>query len=290
MENYPDAWFVNLGIKINNLPRVAIDIFGFEIYWYAIIITIGIGIGILYAYHEAKRTGQDPETYIDFFFYAFISAIVGARLYYVIFSWDIYKDDLIKIFNTRGGGLAIYGGVIGGVLAAFVYSKVKKLNFFQIADTAAPALIIGQAIGRWGNFLNKEAYGTFTDSLFALRYKVSGDMYIPQSVFEKIINFEGIQYIQVHPTFLYESIWNLGVFIMLNILKKHKRFEGEVFLMYFVGYGIGRFFIEGLRTDQLIFFGTGLAVSQILSAVLVIISIVAIFYLRKRSTERVYTK
>lgn len=287
MDNYPEAWFVNLGIKINTLPRVAIDIFGFEIYWYAIMITIGIGAGILYAYYEAKRTGQDPETYIDFFFYAFISAIVGARLYYVIFAWDIYKDDLISIFNTRGGGLAIYGGVIGGVLAALIYTKIKKLNFFQLADTAAPALIIGQVIGRWGNFFNREAFGTFTDSLFALRYKVSEVGNIPESVFEKIINFEGVQYIQVHPTFLYESLWNLGIFIILNILKKHKRFEGEVFLMYFAGYGIGRFFIEGLRTDQLILFGTGLAVSQVLSAILVIAAVIAIFYLRKRSSERI---
>lgn len=284
MEQMPQAWFVNLGIKIYNLPKVAVRIFGFDIYWYAVLITFGIAMGLFYAVREAKRTGQNPEDYIDFFFVAFICAYIGARLYFVIFAWDNYKHDLISIFAVRSGGLAIYGGVIGGVLAAYFYGKHKKINFGILADTAAPGLILGQAIGRWGNFFNREVFGGYTESLFALRYKVSEVNIIPASVAEKIINISGVDYIQVQPTFLYESLWNILIFILLNILKKHKKFDGEILLFYFVGYGIGRFFIEGIRTDQLFLFGTTIPVSQLLSAMLLIFSAVFIFIKRKQKT------
>jgi len=276
MEVMPQAWFVNLDIKINNLPKVFLNFLGVDIYWYAIIICFGIIAGILYAMYEARRTDQDPDDYIDFFFLAFVMAIVGARLYYVVFNWQLYANDMASIFNLRSGGLAIYGGILGGILAAVIFAKRMNKSFWLLADTAAPALILGQAIGRWANFFNREAFGGYTESLFALRYKAVNVIYIPQDIFEKMMNINGVDYIQVQPTFLYESVLNLSLFILLNILKHRKSFDGEVFWAYLLGYGVIRFFIEGMRTDQLMFFGTGIPVSQALSIILAVLSTVMI--------------
>lgn len=267
-----DASFPNLGINITNLPRVAFSVFGVPLYVYGLMITFGVLAGLLYARHEAKRTGQDPETYYDFTMYALVLSIIGARVYYVVFSWDTYKDNLWSVFNIREGGLAIYGGIITAVATAVVYSRVKKIPFGLFADTGAPALLLGQTIGRWGNFFNREAYGTPTDSLFALRYLVTSDNYVPPSVLEKAFILEGYTYIQVHPTFLYESVWNLLLFVLLNVYKRHKKFDGEILFLYLFGYGLGRVWIEGLRTDQLLLWGTGIAVSQVLSGVLVVVA------------------
>ncbi|MDR2899501.1 MAG: prolipoprotein diacylglyceryl transferase [Clostridiales bacterium] len=278
METMPQAWFVNLGLKIYNLPRVAVNIFGFEIYWYAIIICMGIVAGLTYAVLEAKRTGQDPDIYLDFFFVAFIMALAGARLYYVIFNFGLYKDNLIDILNIRAGGLAVYGGVIGGVIAAVIYTRRKNLNFWLLADTAAPAFILGQFIGRWANFVNREAFGGYTDSLFALRYLASEVNNIPAQVYEHMVLVDGVNYIQVQPTFLYESFFCLIVFIILNILKRSKTFDGEVLLLYLTGYGTVRFFIESMRTDQLMLFGTSVPVSMLVSAILVIFTGSALIY------------
>ena len=275
-QEMPQAWFVNLGIKINNLPKVFINLFGFEIYWYAIIICMGIIAGILYAMHEAKRTRQNPDDYIDFFFLGFVMAIIGARLYYVIFNWQLYANDLASIFNLRSGGLAIYGGLLGGIAAAVIFTKRMNINFWLLADTAAPAFILGQAIGRWANFFNREAFGGYTQSLFALRYKAVNVLYIPESVFEKMMNINGVDYIQVHPTFLYESVFNLILFILLNVLKHKKSFDGEIFWAYLLGYGVIRFFIEAMRTDQLMFFSTGIPVSQALSVILALMATIMI--------------
>ncbi|WP_455958269.1 prolipoprotein diacylglyceryl transferase, partial [Anaerotignum lactatifermentans] len=169
----PEIWFPNLGIEIDHLSRTAFTVFGQDIYWYGIFIGLGVILGVLLALHEAKRTGQNPDTYLDFIIYAMIIAIIGARLYYVIFSWDFYGQHPEKIFAIRKGGLAIYGGIIGGVLTAIVYSHLKKKSFWVMADTMAPSLILGQMLGRWGNFFNKEAFGGFTDNLFAMRYQLS---------------------------------------------------------------------------------------------------------------------
>lgn len=276
----PEIWFPNLGIKIQHLNRVAIDIFGLDIYWYAIIIVTGMVLALFLAQHEAKRTNQNPDIYWDFSIYAIIVAVVFARLYYVIFSWDSYKDNLIKIFATREGGLAIYGGIIGGVLTAVVFCKLKKIKLGVLADVAAPSLLLGQIIGRWGNFVNREAFGGYTDSLFALRYRADQVSNIPTSVFDKKILYNGVEYIQVQPTFLYESVWNLAVFVLLMIYKKHKKFDGEIFLLYMLGYSMGRVWIEGLRTDQLILGSTNIAISQLLSVFLIVISISLLVYNR----------
>lgn len=279
----PEIWFPNLGIEIDHLSRTAFTIFGQDIYWYGIFIGLGVILGVLLALHEAKRTGQNPDTYLDFIIYAMIIAIIGARLYYVIFSWDFYSQHPEKIFAIREGGLAIYGGIIGGVLTAIVYSHLKKKNFWVMADTMAPSLILGQMLGRWGNFFNKEAFGGFTDNLFAMRYQLSqvraSD--VTPNILQNLVTVNGVDYIQVHPTFLYESMWSLCVFIILLILQRKKKFDGQVCATYFFGYALGRVWIEGLRTDQLCI--GNVPVSQALSAVLIIASVVVYFYCKKKA-------
>lgn len=279
----PDVIFPHLGIQIEELKSVMLSIFGMDLYWYGFIITLGVFAGYMTAITIAKRSNQKVDTYTDILIYGLISAIIGARLYYVIFSWDTYKNNLLEVFNLRGGGLAIYGGVIGAVIMASIYAKVKGLKFFNIADTAAPGLIIGQAVGRWGNFMNQEAFGGYTNSLFAMQLKVENVRHLPQSVMEKVVSVGGVDYIQVHPTFLYESLWNLGVYIILLAYWKKRKFEGEIFFMYLLLYGLGRVWIEGMRTDQLIIGQTGIAVSQLLSGILIIFSIGVILYKRKKS-------
>lgn len=279
----PEIWFPNLGIEIDHLSRTAFTVFGQDIYWYGIFIGLGVILGVLLALHEAKRTGQNPDTYLDFIIYAMIIAIIGARLYYVIFSWDFYSQHPEKIFAIREGGLAIYGGIIGGVLTAIVYSRVKKKNFWVMADTMAPSLILGQMLGRWGNFFNKEAFGGFTDNLFAMRYQLSqvraSD--VTPDILQNLVTVNGVDYIQVHPTFLYESMWSLCVFIILLILQRKKKFNGQVCATYFFGYALGRVWIEGLRTDQLCI--GNVPVSQALSAVLIIASVVLYIYCKKKA-------
>lgn len=277
-----DISFPHLGIQIENLEK-GITIGGFTIAFYGIIIAIGMVAGLLLARCQAKRTGQDPEIYMDFAIYAFIFSIIGARLYYVIFSFDEYKDNLLQIFNTRGGGMAIYGAVIAAVITAIVYCRKKKYSFFLLADTACAGLVLGQIIGRWGNFMNREAFGGYADNLFAMRLKEAevAPGNITDSIREHIIVENGISYIQVHPTFLYESLWNIMVLVLILIFIKKKKFDGEMFLLYLVGYGLGRLWIEGLRTDQLLIPGTNVAVSQILSGVLVVGGIIYWIYRRK---------
>lgn len=277
-----DISFPNLGIYLDHVGK-NISIFGFEIAYYGIIIGCAILIGFLIATSEAKRTRQNPEDYLDMGIIGVIAGIVGARAYYVIFSWDMYKDNLLHIFNLREGGLAIYGGVIGAVIAVFVLARIKRLSPFQILDTIAMALLNGQMLGRWGNFFNREAFGEYTDSLFAMRLPLdavrSGD--VTELMREHIERIDGVSYIQVHPTFLYESVWCCILLIILALYRKHKKYEGELFLLYIFGYGLGRVWIEGLRTDQLLLPGIGLPVSQLLAGCVVIFAGAALLYLRK---------
>ena len=269
----PDIWFPNLGIEIEKLSRVAFSVLGKDVYWYGIFIGLGVILGVVFAMLEAKRTKQDPDLYVDFVIYALIFAIIGARLYYVIFSWDYYSTNPAKIFALREGGLAIYGGIIGAVLTAIVYCKKKKVDFWLLADTACPSIAFGQMMGRWGNFFNREAFGGFTDGPFAMRLRLDqvrpGD--VSQQVLDNLMNFGGVDYIQVHPTFLYESMWNLCLFLLLVLYRPKKKFSGQIFGLYFLGYALGRVWIEGLRTDQLLI--GGFPVSQLLSMGIIVASV-----------------
>ena len=285
----PDIYFVHLGIKLNEVGK-SINVFGVEIAFYGMIIAFGMLLAIGYVLLEAKRTNQKLDYYYDLAIAAIIFGIIGARIYYVIFEWDLYKNDLLSIFNLRNGGLGIYGGIILGAIAAFVYCKIMNISFLKVTDTALPAVLIGQMIGRWGNFFNREAFGEYTDSLFAMRLKVeevSG--VISKTIEEHTINVSGVNYIQVHPTFLYESFACLVLFIIIMILKRHKRFHGEITCYYMIGYGIIRFMIESLRTDQLTFaiFKQRIAISQVVSVTIVLIAfIMYLVFMKKNATEK----
>ncbi|OUP48693.1 prolipoprotein diacylglyceryl transferase [Lachnoclostridium sp. An181] len=276
--------FPNLGIHLEHVGK-SISIFGFEIAYYGIIIGIGMIAGVLIAAAEAKRTKQNSEDYFDLAIFAIVFAIIGARLYYVIFSWENYKDDLLSIFNIREGGLAIYGGIIAAVITVIVFAKIRQLSAWKLMDTACLGLIAGQMIGRWGNFFNREAFGDYTNNVFAMQLPVDAVRAsdITEKMQEHIRLIDGVSYIQVHPTFLYESLWCLGVLIFLNFYKRYKKFDGEVFFMYLFGYGLGRVWIEGLRTDQLCIPGIGWPVSQVLAGVLVVAAPVVIYLGRRRA-------
>jgi len=277
--------FPNIGLYFENIGK-SITIFGFEIAYYGMAVALGMLVGVMLAYNEAKKTGQNAEQYIDVAMVSISSAIVGARLYYVIFSWQDYQNNLLDIFNLRKGGLAIYGGVIMAVFGVYIFSKIKKLSFWQLVDTACIGLVMGQIIGRWGNFFNREAFGGYTDSIFAMQLPYnavySSDITLELASNMKVIN--GIEYIQVHPTFLYEMLWNVGVFIILMLYKKRKKFAGEVFMLYLAGYGLGRAWIEGLRTDQLLLFGV--PVSQALAIILLLFSTMIIVSKRRGLKNR----
>lgn len=278
--------FPNIGIHLESVGD-HITVFGFDIAYYGIIIGIGILVGLLIAVAEAKRTGQKEEDYYDLAIYAVIFAIIGARAYYVIFSWDMYKDDLLSILNIRQGGLAIYGGVIAAVITVLIFARIKKLSAPLLMDTAGLGLVAGQMIGRWGNFFNREAFGEYTDSLLAMQLPVdavrSSD--ITELMREHMETVDGVSYIQVHPTYLYESLWCMMVLIIMLLYRKHKKFDGESILVYLLGYGLGRVWIEGLRTDQLLLPVVGLPVSQILAGVIVVVSTILIIYHRWKVTK-----
>lgn len=274
--------FPHLGIHLEHVGKT-IRVFGFEIAYYGIIIGVAILLGFVIGTAEAKRTGQNPENYMDMGIIGVVVSILCARIYYVVFSWNMYKDNLLDIFNIRGGGLAIYGGIIGATLTMIIYAKVKKLYAPQIFDTIALALVNGQMLGRWGNFFNREAFGEYTDGLLAMQLPVSA---VRRSDITKLMEehakvIDGVRFIQVHPTFLYESLWCGILFMILLVYRKHKKYEGEIFLLYLFGYGLGRVWIERLRTDQLLIPGIGLPVSQCLAGATVIVTGALLLYMRK---------
>lgn len=244
------------------VDRVAFTIFGIEIMWYAILIGTGMLLGILFAERDAKRRGFSTDTLMDILIWALPLSIVGARIYYVVFQWSYFKDNPLQIFNIRGGGLAIYGGIIAAYLTAFVMSKIKKVSFIELADITAPSVALGQAIGRWGNFINQEAHGYETN--------------LPWAVI-----IDGVGY---HPTFLYESIGDALIFIFLYIFaRKFQKKNGQVAALYLILYGILRFFVEGLRTDSLYFLG--LRISQIVSIVGILIGVFIWFFYKEKAKE-----
>ena len=278
----PDVSFPYLGIEIQQLNRVAVRIFGLEVYWYGVLIVIGIVLGVLAPWynakrdvlHAAKRPGEPftPEQVLDFAYIVIPIALVGTRLYYVFSKWGDYKNDLLSIFAVREGGLAIYGAIITALATAVIYARVKKRSFLRMADVCVVGLPIGQAIGRWGNFMNQEVFGGYTDSLLAMRYKLSAvdHSHVTPDMILSPDMMAGVEYIQVHPTFLYESMWSLVTFALLMLYFNRRKFNGEILALYLFSYGFGRFWIEGIRTDQLMFFGTGIPNAQVVSVLLVL--------------------
>lgn len=284
-----DIAFPNLGIYLENVPR-KFTVFGFDIYFYGLIIGIGVLMGVLMAVHLAKKEKMDPDIIWDFAIYAVIFSVIGARLYYVAFSWDDYKDNLLSILNTRKGGMAIYGGVIGAFITLFVYSRIKKCSPYQIGDCGVFGLVVGQIIGRWGNFFNREVFGQYTDSLFAMRLPVDAVRVkdISESHLAGMEAMGAVNFIQVQPTFLYEGVGNLVVLALMYLYHKKKKYHGQMCLFYLGGYGIVRFFVEGIRTDQLMIPGTQIPVSQMLGIVMFVGSVVAngvILYLLKKKKQ-----
>ena len=281
-----DIWFVNLGLKFSDWIK-SFKIGNFDIYFYGCIIAFSVLLALTVASIVAKKTGQDPDTYAELMIWAVVFGIIGARLYYVAFDWDSYKDNLKEIFNLRGGGLAIYGGVIAGSLTAWLYCKKKKLNIRQILDTGFVGVVLAQATGRWSNFVNMECFGGYTENLLAMRLnvaKVNSSM-LTEDLLSRMVTVDGVSYIQVHPTFLYESLWNLCLFVVLLLVTRKKRFHGQVFLLYLMGYGVGRFWIEGLRTDQLKIGSTDIAISQVVSVVLCAAALVLYIIGMKKAKE-----
>jgi prolipoprotein diacylglyceryl transferase len=244
------------------MDRVAFSIFGIDVMWYGVLISAGVLLGVVIALREAKRSGFKEDNLLDFLLYAIPAGIVGARAYYVIFSWDYYSRNLSQIINTRNGGLAIHGAIIAGVITAALFCKKRKINVLELIDLVIPSLIIGQAIGRWGNFINQEAYG--------------GPTNLPWGI---IIDGQ-----KVHPTFLYESIIDFCIFIFLIWFRKNKKTtDGQIFGLYLILYSAGRYFVEGLRTDSLMFMG--MRVAQLISIASIIIGVLLLIYVKNNKTE-----
>lgn len=264
---------------ISTVESVAFQIFGIPVYWYALIIVSGMVLAVWLSIKEAPRVGLKEDDILDFMLWALPISIICARLYYVAFEWGYYSQHLTEIFAIRNGGLAIYGGLIGGGFTAFFYCRHRFIPLWDFLDVAAPSVLIAQAIGRWGNFMNHEAYGPDTTRAFLEK------LHLPNFIIENM-NIDGI-YRQ--PTFLYESVWSLVGFILLIILRRvpHLLKEGEVALLYVIWYSFGRFFIEGLRTDSLMLFGN-IRVSQMLSAILFIGGLVIFVIRRKKNNLSFY--
>ena len=243
------------------MDRVAFSIFGIDIMWYGVLMATGMILGTYLALKEAKRVGISEDDVLNLAICAIPSGVIGARLYYVIFNWSYYSQYPSQILNFRGGGMAIHGALIGGILAGFIYTKVKNINFFKMADIALIGMPLAQAIGRWGNYINGEAHG--------------GPTNLPWGII--------VDGVKVHPTFLYESIWNFGIFIFLWTFRKKKKYEGQVAVYYIILYSLGRFFIEGLRTDSLML--GPLRMAQVISLVGVIGGIIAHIYLSKKNNN-----
>ncbi len=269
-----DLYFPHLGIGIEKLQN-SISVFGFRIAYYGIIIGIGMLVAVAVARFDYKRRGQKAEDIEDLALYSIVLSVLGARAYYVIFEWSYYSQHLGEILNIRQGGLAIYGGILTGILCCLVFCRRRHIPFFSIADSAVLGLLTGQSIGRWGNFFNAEAFGRYTDSLFAMRLRESivNPNMLNDNVLTHAVRLGDELFIQVHPTFLYESVWNFCTLIFLLVTGPKKRFTGQIFWEYLMLYGIGRFWIEGLRTDSLLLWGTGLAVSQLLSGGLALLGL-----------------
>ena len=245
------------------MDRVAFTLFGIDIMWYGILIATGMVLAVLIAIREAKRLKILEDDILNLAMIAIPCGLIGARAYYVIFNSSYYAGNISEILNFRGGGLAIHGGLIGGILAGFIYAKIKKINFFKLADCVVIGVPLAQAIGRWGNFFNQEAHGGPTD--------------LPWGIM--------VDGVKVHPTFLYESIWDFGVFVFLLLFRKKQKYEGQILVNYIILYSIGRFFIEGLRTDSLML--GPLKMAQVISLACIVVGVILNYILSRKAKNNI---
>ncbi len=261
---------------ITPIDPIAFQLGPLQVHWYGVIIGLGIALGLYLAISESKRLGLHPDTFVDLLVWAIPIAILSARAYYVAFEWDYYSQnpgDIIKVWN---GGIAIHGALIGSVITALVFAKIKGISFWKLTDIAAPSIILGQAIGRWGNFMNQEAHGGEVTRSFL------ENLHLPQFIIDQMY-INGTYY---HPTFLYESLWNIAGFILLLILRRKANLRrGELFLSYVIWYSIGRFFVEGMRTDSLML-TEFLRIAQVISLVLIVVAAALIIFRRKSGLAR----
>ena len=279
--------FPHLGIELEHVGQ-SISIFGFHITYYGMLTGLALVAGIVITIYFAAKSRQNMEHYLDLVIGSVLWGIVGARIWYVLFSWENYRGHFFRIFNLRQGGLAFYGALTAAVLFTFFYAKRKRENPMRLLDTACVGLIAGQIIGRVGNFFNRESFGGYTDGLFAMQLPVDAvrTADITEKMREHIIELDGISYIQVHPAFLYEMVWNLIILILLLLYYKKKVFEGELFLIYVALYGVGRTWIEALRVDKLRLPFGNLPISLIFAVVSAAVSIVLIIHFRKEAERK----
>ena len=269
--------FPGFGIGEFTVNSQAFEIFGVSIAWYAIIITLGMVAAVTYVVFQSKKIGITFEDVIDFALFTIPIGIVGARLYYVLTELDQFKT-LYDVINIRGGGLAIYGGIIAGGITVLCVSYYKKINFLAFADCVAPGVLLAQGIGRWGNFMNGEAYGYQCDWFCRMGLQNSNTL----------SDFRTFDMVYVHPTFLYESLWNLLGVLLVYLFAKyvHKKYDGQLFIMIFGWYGFGRMLIEGLRTDSLYIPGTELRISQVLAGLIFVVAAAALIYFQIKKPNR----
>ena len=269
--------FPGLKLILDYVPK-SFEIFGFEITIYGVLIAVGMLLGIFFVVLEARRNHEEPDAYLDLAIITLITGVIGARLLYAAFSWSLYKNDPGQILNVRSGGMLFYGGLLGGVLGGIVYCRIRKKSFWKMADLACMGILIGQIIGKWGSFFNRESFGEYVDNILSMQLPLTavraGE--VTTTMRENLQMVDGVSCILVQPLFLYESLWCLLVLLMLMMHLRRRVFQGEIFLRYLAGYGLGRFVIQWMRTDKVFFPGTEIDVSLVISGVLFVLCTVIV--------------
>lgn len=279
--------FPGIDLVLPYVPR-AFWIFGMEFTIYGVLIAAGALLGMRLVLLEAGRNQEDPNKYLDMMLISLAASVLGSRLFYVIFSWGLYSENLKGIFDLRNGGYVFYGGLLAAVIAAAVFCRLTDLSFLKMADNVTPGILLGQVIGRWGNFFNRESFGEYTEWITAMQIPVSAvrSGEVSGTMRDNLLTINGTSYIQVQPVFLYESIWCLILLLVILAIRRRKRFDGELFMRYLAGYGLGRFFFEWMRTDKLCFPGTKVGISLVISAALFLIFAPSVIVQRVMAKKR----
>lgn len=286
MSDFTRVYFEGLGISFD-LPSVAFTIGSYSVRWYGLIIAFGFALAVMYGAYMAKKWNMSLDGMADVLIWGTIFGIIGARLYYVAFEWEYYGAHLSEIIQIWNGGIAIYGGIIGALIGAAIGCKIGKINYPNLLDLGALGLLIGQGIGRWGNFFNQEAFGTNTDTALFRMWSIKIRDTLEAS--SELLSSKGVTVdpkMPVHPTFLYESVWCiLGFFILNYIVQKHRKYKGEIFLLYGIWYALERVVVEGMRTDSLYIGNSSTRVSQLLSAIIVVCALIAFIVLMVKTKK-----